>query len=163
MRSRRASLGFYLFQPPFLLGIGVVGAPSRRSRRRRSAPARAEDGVRRATHQALLSAAPHRGRRPGSRCRRRGDPDRDGRAARPRPRRRDLHARIPVGPRAEPPVFRRPLGLRRARTSPPDADCGPYRRQPSTRSPITPSSSASSACLRSESSARASRPRCRRR
>src|SRR5208337_1704800 len=49
------ALGFNLYQPAFLLGIGVVGALSPISAAKIGA-GEAEDGVRRATHQALLSA-----------------------------------------------------------------------------------------------------------
>ena len=49
------ALGFNLYQPTFLLGIGVVGALSPISAAKIGA-GEAEDGVTRATHQALLSA-----------------------------------------------------------------------------------------------------------
>ena len=49
------ALGFNLYQPAFLLGIGVVGALSPISAAKIGA-GEAEDGVTRATHQALLSA-----------------------------------------------------------------------------------------------------------
>ncbi len=50
-----AALGFNLYQPAFLLGIGVVAAVSPIAATKIGA-GHAVDGVRRATHQALLSA-----------------------------------------------------------------------------------------------------------
>jgi MATE family multidrug resistance protein len=49
------SLGFYLLQPPFVLGVGVVAALSPIAAAKIGAGADPE-GIRRATHQALLSA-----------------------------------------------------------------------------------------------------------
>jgi MATE family multidrug resistance protein len=49
------SLGFFLYQPPFLLGIGVVAALSPIAAAKIGAGEKAE-GLRRATHQGLLSA-----------------------------------------------------------------------------------------------------------
>jgi MATE family multidrug resistance protein len=49
------SLGFFLYQPPFLLGLGVVGALSPIAAAKIGAGA-SRDALKRATHQALISA-----------------------------------------------------------------------------------------------------------
>ena len=49
------SLGFFLYQPPFLLGLGVVGALSPIAAAKIGAGL-SRDALRRATHQALISA-----------------------------------------------------------------------------------------------------------
>jgi multidrug resistance protein, MATE family len=49
------SLGFYFYQPPFLVGIGIVAALSPIAAAKIGAGEKS-DGLRRATHQALLSA-----------------------------------------------------------------------------------------------------------
>ena len=110
------ALGFYLYQPPFLLGIGVVAALSPIAAAKIGA-GQGPDALRRATHQALLSAvfiAARRLDRPAWADRQ--YPARDRRAA--RRSRGDagvyLHG-LPVGPRAEPVVFRR--ACRRSRRS----------------------------------------------
>ena len=55
------SLGFYLLQPPFVLGVGVVAALSPIAAAKIGAGADPE-GIRRATHQALHLRPHHRGR-----------------------------------------------------------------------------------------------------
>ena len=49
------SLGFFLYQPPFLLGLGVVGALSPIAAAKIGAGL-SRDALRSATHQALISA-----------------------------------------------------------------------------------------------------------
>ena len=101
--------------------------PCLRSRRQRSAQAQDPAALRRATHQALLSAVfvavvvwialtwatPF--------LLAIGEPPDVAR------RRRRLPARVPVGPRAEPAVLCRALGVRGARAAPSGAGRGPCR------------------------------------
>ena len=122
------ALGFNLYLPAFLLGIGVVGALSPIVAAKIGA-GESQEGLRRATHQAFLSALliaafawiglwratpiliamgepPDLARDAGTYMR-----------------------RIPVEPRPEPAVFRRPFGVRGARAAASDADRRDGRRR----------------------------------
>ena len=122
------SVGFFLYQPLFLLGIGVVAAlspiaaakiggraePGRaEARDPPGAPLRSLRRRRRVDRSDLGDAVPSRHRRAGGR----------------RPGRRRLPSGIPVGPGAEPAVFCRAFGVCGARTPPSGAGRGPGRRR----------------------------------
>ena len=85
------ALGFNLYMPAFLLGVGVVGALSPIAAAKIGAGETTE-GLRQA-HPSGLSVRPPRRRRNVDRAVADDtDPHRHGRAAGPRPRRRNLHA-----------------------------------------------------------------------
>ena len=155
------ALGFNLYMPAFLLGVGVVGALAPIAAAKIGSGEKSE-GLRRATHQAFLSALASPPSR-GSRCRRR---QRSSSPSASRPTSRGT---------PEPTCVDSSGVSRRASCFSPAVRCSsrssvPVRRSSpassplvSTPSPTTRSSSASSARRLWASSAPDSRPRCRRR
>ena len=101
---------------------GAVADRRREDRRRRRPEGHPESG-----EPGAAFRASHFRRRMDRPVADEGNPPRHRRAARPCARRRNLHARVPVGPCAEPPVLRRALGLRRARAAASDAGRGTRR------------------------------------
>ncbi len=102
------ALGFNLFQPGMLLGVGIVAALAPIAAAKIGAGESGES-LRRATHQSLLSAVALLRRRLDLSMADGADSAGHRRAGRSRARRRNLHARLPVEPAAEPSVLHRPL------------------------------------------------------
>ena len=122
------ALGFNLYLPPFLLG----------SRHRRGAlPDRRREGRGRRRRGSVAPRDPpgaslrahHRARHLARPVAHLEHPQGDRRRARSRRRRRNLYARVPVEPRAQPALLRRARSLFRPRASPARADRRPRGRR----------------------------------
>ena len=156
------ALGFNLYLPPFLFGTGVVSALSpivaSMVGAGEGAPA-----LRRATPPGVPLRPVDRARHLDRTLAHHGHPQVDRRRTRSRRGRWDLHAGVPVEPRAKLVVLCRSFAPFSRLSGPARFWSPDWRRSPSTRSPTMPSSSDALECRRSGFSAPGSQPRFRRR